>query len=188
VNACPGKCCAVFWLPWNPTALREHVPTLEDGAFIADMVIPLGPDEAKARAERFGMSWPALNITDENADQVYTCRHWDETTRLCTVYEQRPRVCRDYPYDLECGHCGYRESEETQAKWRTIRSAGDVPASWDWRRWRWSTKRGGYRPRDAAPHSEWKPGEGWTWDGTVLRPTWDGGAWDHRRRRWRVKA
>lgn len=37
---------------------------------------------------------------------TYSCTHWQRETRLCTIYDQRPRMCSNYPYDSVCRHCG----------------------------------------------------------------------------------
>jgi Fe-S-cluster containining protein len=49
----------------------------------------------------------------------YTCRHFDAAAGLCTVYERRPAMCRDYPgYGTPgrtCEHCGYVSEPPTPA-------------------------------------------------------------------------
>jgi Fe-S-cluster containining protein len=37
------------------------------------------------------------------------CRFLDERTRLCTVYDNRPQMCRDFPTAVgnRLGHCPY---------------------------------------------------------------------------------
>lgn len=65
-----------------------------DLIMIAEMVIPLA----------------------EEADETptYTCRHFDAVAGLCTVYEQRPAMCRDYPSYGDAGraclHCGFTQT------------------------------------------------------------------------------
>lgn len=113
---CSGACCAVFWLPHTPDELRARTleaepdgtqTVLVDAAQIADMVIPLTPAEATARAERFEFPAPT------RAEALYTCRHWDEDTRLCTIYADRPGMCRGYPYGKACDHgCGFAGGRE----------------------------------------------------------------------------
>jgi Fe-S-cluster containining protein len=120
MSACNGRCCAVFHLSRPADKLDELRETVIDGAKIADMAIALTVDEAIARRERFEIPPPRSN---ETAGGWYTCRHWDEATRLCTIYEERPEMCRDYPYDAECEHgCGYVAPIETRAKWVEIRT------------------------------------------------------------------
>jgi Fe-S-cluster containining protein len=96
-GGCTGACCAAFQLEYTLRELRTR--KLQDGAFIADMVIPLSPKEARERSLRFGgnlVPWPW-----KQRGHYFACRHWDEQTRLCTVYDQRPRMCSGHPYDGE---------------------------------------------------------------------------------------
>lgn len=66
----------------------ECVPT----RFIQDMLIPL-----------------ALN---EDGLQTYSCRHFDIELRSCTIYDQRPGLCRRYPAaGCNCDHpsCSFKQ-------------------------------------------------------------------------------
>jgi Fe-S-cluster containining protein len=76
--------------------------------FITDMLVPLTAYEAKVRWAELG--YGDLTVLDLGKP-LYTCRHWDTETRLCTVYDQRPWLCRDYPYTGACQHtgCTYRK-------------------------------------------------------------------------------
>ncbi len=38
----------------------------------------------------------------------FTCGHLTDDFR-CDIYDERPRMCRDYPYGKTCGFCGYQE-------------------------------------------------------------------------------
>ena len=96
-DGCTGACCAAFYLPYTIRELRTR--KLQDGAFIADMVIPLSPKEARERSQRFGGN---LEGPWKLRGHYFACRHWDEQTRLCTVYDQRPRMCSGYPYGERC--------------------------------------------------------------------------------------
>lgn len=33
---------------------------------------------------------------------LYTCRYWNSITKLCTAYDKRPMMCRDFPYGKQC--------------------------------------------------------------------------------------
>jgi Fe-S-cluster containining protein len=90
---------------------------LRDGEMIADMVIPLTLDQANERLERFGAG---REYEPAAEGHVYTCRHFDDETRLCTIYERRPEMCRDYPYAQDGGceyDCGYCSPPPVVAKW-----------------------------------------------------------------------
>lgn len=115
-NACTGKCCVVFNYSVSLDVLRERDD--DESKFLVDMLIELTPEEAQARAEKHNVSPPQGYTLDQWANQgsqLYTCRHWDEETMLCGVYEDRPRMCRDYPYAAKCQHdcaCSYTAPPE----------------------------------------------------------------------------
>lgn len=140
MSACTGKCCAVFnWqasleeMAERVEKWRSHPNTsqqMHDDVMISAMLIPLTAEEAVERAEQFdvtppeGMtleSWAALGKT-------YTCKHWNPITMLCGAYEDRPMMCRDYPYDKPCQHdcnCTYRPDDVVQEFWRKIHTKND---------------------------------------------------------------
>lgn len=105
--ACHGGCCAVFCLSTPHATLLAEPERFTDGAYMADMVILLEPDQVAARRERFG-------IPEKDTEREwFTCRHFDEQARRCTAYEARPLMCRIYPNDGECEHgCGQQELAE----------------------------------------------------------------------------
>lgn len=113
---CDGRCCAVFPLSWEvagPDGIAAWYDPggdpLTERQFIADMLVPLNRHEAIERWTDLGLG--ALPRWIEYSPQpLYTCRHWDTETRLCTAYEQRPWMCRSYPYRGACQHegCTYR--------------------------------------------------------------------------------
>lgn len=55
--------------------------------FIRDMLIPL---------DRY--------VLDGTRRQMHSCKHWDPNSRLCTIYEDRPSLCRTYPNYGPCDH------------------------------------------------------------------------------------
>lgn len=133
MSACSGKCCSVFNYPSTPEQLRERWAKwpgtdvgLRDDLFVADMLIPLDSAVAAERAAHYDVAAPEgfdLISWAENTP-TYTCRHWDEETMLCTTYEERPLMCRDYPYGRKCQHdcdCG-----ETGCKRETPRKGSDL--------------------------------------------------------------
>lgn len=128
MSACTGKCCAVFNYPTPPETLAKRTDDA-DALFLADMLVPLTTDEALARAERFGVTPPAGIDLVRWATQsdIYTCRHWDEETKLCGVYEERPMMCRGYPYVGKCQHdckCEFRSEPNIRTKWAAIQVRG----------------------------------------------------------------
>ena len=82
------------------TVTYSYVDARVSPSFIQDMLIPL---------EEYA--------NDGSRRQMHTCRHWDRNTRLCTIYDSRPSLCRTYPNYGECDHkgkgCTYRRLEPT---------------------------------------------------------------------------
>lgn len=112
---CTGHCCKRFALPYSPTELERayaawhaskpcflsddgkdrQIP--QDIHLVYPMVIPLGMHRRS----------PATGEYLGEAIHHYSCKHYDHTKQECTIYEQRPRVCRTYPDGNNCRykHC-----------------------------------------------------------------------------------
>lgn len=101
--SCAGRCCAVFALPTDAIPRLEAGANGDDGPFILDMIVPLTPTKARSRLKRLGYD-DDPDVTKPAGKRWFTCRHWDEETRLCDEYNQRPEMCRDFPYGLDCPH------------------------------------------------------------------------------------
>lgn len=99
VDRCTGHCCRNFPLPYAPHDLRARAPTIVDGEFIADMVIPIGPH-------------------DREGFYTYACRHHDDVTGDCRAYDQRPDMCRRYPYGNLCEYAECTLPAESQRETR----------------------------------------------------------------------
>jgi Fe-S-cluster containining protein len=80
----------------------HHPPIALEIFTVAGMVEPLTLEETIARLARFGVMKPPVE-----GIQHYKCRHWDEETRLCKIYDRRPYMCRDYPGYGEAAACEY---------------------------------------------------------------------------------
>lgn len=104
---CPGYCCAAFYLPTTYAQMQDKKKRLRDGDQIAGMIVPLTPKEARERHERFG-GGGAEQFKWKYRGHHFTCKHWDEETKLCTIYPDRPDMCRDFPYGDPCPfNCGF---------------------------------------------------------------------------------
>lgn len=89
MSRCTGHCCRRFFLPYSPEKIEERRDTIQDGHFIADMVIHLE--------------------SDDEGNHYFTCRHLveaDDGTASCGAYEDRPAMCRQYPYGNACTYAG----------------------------------------------------------------------------------
>lgn len=114
-NACQGHCCEKFYMPvsmedrqaqidakaagretWTDRKGNEsdlwYFDEVQTQQFIQDMLVPLEKDEGIPNG------------------QWFTCKHFDTQTRSCTVYFQRPGLCRRYPGAVgsgtPCEHAG----------------------------------------------------------------------------------
>lgn len=109
----------MFTLPYSPGELDLRWRSIDDGDTIRQMVVPLSDDEARERADRYG-----VNPVFGRAPYVYTCRRWDPDTRLCTRYDERPRMCSEFPYEQTCDHspvCDHREADAVRFVWLGVR-------------------------------------------------------------------
>ena len=52
-------------------------------------------------------------ILRQKADEHFklVCRFLDSETRRCTVYEARPRICREFPGSARCGYYDFLSFE-----------------------------------------------------------------------------
>lgn len=98
MTRCTGHCCESFVLNVQPETLREWIRSADwhqqpaeyrrDVEFVADMVIEHPPLQSGERSLRF------------------RCRHHDAATGDCTVYEQRPMMCRSFGCSTPCTFVG----------------------------------------------------------------------------------
>jgi Fe-S-cluster containining protein len=91
---CSGNCCQRFYLDYKPKEIdlwenKKDAPEHRDAMFIKDMLIYIEDYKDDTGNPNYKGAW-------------YTCKHWDKSTKLCTVYEQRPSMCRDFPYGKKC--------------------------------------------------------------------------------------
>lgn len=91
MSRCTGHCCESFWLPLSPMELKHQRKRAllgkcrwnkEDLMKISEMVIFQRPHETSGYR--------------------YTCKYWDPNTGNCNNYQNRPTMCKDYPYGNPC--------------------------------------------------------------------------------------
>lgn len=89
-DRCLGHCCRRFPLSISYAELKENVELAAegkpnrnflDGAYVLDMLIPLGIQERVSSGEQ---------------REYFTCRHL-LSSGDCGAYEARPQLCRNYP-------------------------------------------------------------------------------------------
>jgi Fe-S-cluster containining protein len=161
-GVCTGACCAVFPLSLGYTMFNPRINTAltPDNAYIADMLIPLTVEEADERMARLGYA----PVVPAEGWGLFTCRHWDEETRLCGAYETRPKMCSAYPYATTCERgCGYELTPQEKIDTGYLPKEEAAPPN----AWEWDEDDKGWRPKSNAH---------WAWDEAfgVLRRIDDG--------------
>jgi Fe-S-cluster containining protein len=104
--SCTGDCCVAF--PIGATldhcrsgGYRAGIPQVMDGDLLGFMLRELTTEQAIERRERFGVTQPI-----DPGVTYYRCVYWDEDTRRCGAYENRPAyMCGEYPYPPTPGRC-----------------------------------------------------------------------------------
>lgn len=86
MSRCTGHCCKAFEVPLSLILTQSNI---QDGHQIRDMIIPL----------------------EETRDGFWLCGCWYFDGKDCTIYETRPRMCRNYPYGRPCNFDGCTFSE-----------------------------------------------------------------------------
>jgi hypothetical protein len=66
------------------------------------MVVPLGIVPVDALPVRFVEGHAEREWGGASHVRLYTCRHWQPATRTCGNYENRPNLCRRFPYGQAC--------------------------------------------------------------------------------------
>ena len=98
MNRCTGHCCRRFPLPVAPDELDLVRERCEDGVFVADMLVHIEP--ATEPEPRPGQGPQAAR----GEVHYYTCRHFNTDTGNCQEYENRPAMCRNFPYGDTCSY------------------------------------------------------------------------------------
>lgn len=126
MSRCTGHCCRSFTLPcdwatmiagawyWFNTAVPPWAATaygvavrnslaFENGYQIAHMVVPV-PDSAEVHARYRSLLKDGLHY--------YACKN-QSPSGDCTIYETRPQMCRNFPYEQPCPFVGCTATGET---------------------------------------------------------------------------
>ncbi len=96
IVACPGYCCFDI----GPIRSGDRHVTIE-------MIQELALDPAETGA-RFFLERMLIPLgTDANGYEHFGCNFFDRVERKCTIYAQRPTMCRTYPNGRGCAICTY---------------------------------------------------------------------------------
>ena len=89
-----GDCCDPVWLPYSKEMLTTTVAMNSDGdahdlgedaTFVLAHMTPMDPQPAQPSGETgSGIAW--------------SCDAWDPSTRQSTAHDDRPPMCRAYPW------------------------------------------------------------------------------------------
>lgn len=75
--------------------------SIEEAAQMSAMLEPITVEEANARQLDLVRGGLTL-FTPEDEGHLFKCHNWDEETRMCGIYEDRPPMCRTFPYGEPC--------------------------------------------------------------------------------------
>lgn len=91
---CTAYCCTYTHIPTTKTDIKR-------------LAKHFGVSEEKAR-KRFtkhgDKESPRVLRHQDDEHFVTACMFLDQETRNCTIYEARPRICRDFPTQTRCGY------------------------------------------------------------------------------------
>lgn len=102
---CSGGCCERFYFPLPAEAVEY----------------------AKLHPEHYFGKWPwsdqdiktSLDMIvyhGEPSTHPFGCRHFDKITRLCSIYDRRPSMCRDHGERTPCHIKGCASFKERQQR------------------------------------------------------------------------
>lgn len=109
---CPGYCCSHG---------RIEVSEIDVKRLARHFELPI-----RKAMQRFTYVYRAKGLRERilrhHRDNVYKsiCMFFDRKERRCTVYEARPKVCRQYPYGNKCGYYDFLKFERTHADDQTL--------------------------------------------------------------------
>jgi Fe-S-cluster containining protein len=92
---CPGYCCTYDFINVYADDVRRIAKRFKIS-------------EKKAR-QRFTKESKYGRVLRMKEDPAYgrACVFLHSTRRICTIYNHRPKVCRDYPHGTRCGYWDY---------------------------------------------------------------------------------
>jgi Fe-S-cluster containining protein len=101
-NNC-GACCDPFMMVFSPSDITILGPQLDpdERAFYDAHLTPIRRADGRRMVAHWSSGWSEF-IIDGEAKMVpafyYQCDRYDAVAKRCTDYENRPDVCRDYPW------------------------------------------------------------------------------------------
>ncbi len=80
-----GDCCDPVWYPLSPADIRQGAVTAAGTTHAADL-------------EFAAAHWAHTGAVDDDGRYAYACDRFDQHARLCTAHDERPPICRGYPW------------------------------------------------------------------------------------------
>lgn len=82
-----------------------HIPTTKADIIRLAKHHSITPDEAKKKFTKKGdKENPRVLRHRDDEHFVTACMFLDQETRNCTIYEGRPKICREFPTQSRCGY------------------------------------------------------------------------------------
>ena len=105
-SRCPAHCCTYPSIPISPADIRRLAKGLgESVEYVHDHLTKY----SKIAEEDIANGRSLRHKKDEIFGQ--RCQFLDPETRMCTVYEFRPAICRSHPGGTKCGYWEFLKAE-----------------------------------------------------------------------------
>lgn len=91
---CPAYCCTYTHIPTTKTDIKrlaKHHGVTEEQA-------------RKKYTKKGDKENPRVLRHTDDEHFVTSCMFLDKDTRNCTIYEGRPKICREFPTQTRCGY------------------------------------------------------------------------------------
>ena len=102
---CVAYCCSYTHIPVNATDVKRLAKHFD-----------LTPAQAEKKFTKYGDK-DSPRVLRHTADEHFqtSCQFLDKEKRTCTIYDARPKICREFPTQKRCGYYEFLKFErETQ--------------------------------------------------------------------------
>ena len=102
---CPAYCCSVYELVHVSKRDVERLAKHFDVSF-------------ETATERYTKLFADERILRRKEDPIFgmACKFIDPETRACTIYDARPKVCREFPEEPRCAYYDLLDFERRQQR------------------------------------------------------------------------
>ena len=142
-DRCTGHCCTALTVPFSPEQLRAAYERWNKGGHEPIRMAGIAPADTKLYQDihliapmlthlGFFKKAPVRQVNPNDDDVLgkssdgahyYACKHFDRKQKVCTIYEIRPAMCREYPYGKPCNYAGCTwSSHKAKRETRTERT------------------------------------------------------------------